>query len=148
MSLILVPLLCTRLCQKSYPLDFFPTFYNLQSVSSNAVAQKFGWKRIGGVEGGVSIPINFDNYDEVLIIANVFQNLYGTVYCCSQSFPASFLKDHHGDYAWGFGGTLNSSTPYGYRAKVTVSSNSILPVQSIYDNGNQLNNTSFFVYAR
>lgn len=120
----------------------------MQSVSSNAVATKFGWKLVGEVRGGVSIPINFDNYDEVLIISNMGYYQYGTVYCCSQSFPASYLKTHLGEYAWGFGGTLNSSTPYGYRTRVIVSQNSILPNQALYDNGDHLNNTLFSVYAR
>ena len=120
----------------------------MQSVSSNAVAQKFGWKLVGKVRGGVSIPINFDNYDEVLIISNMGYYRFGTVYCCSQSFPASYLKSHLGDYSWGFGGILNGNTPYGYRTRVSVSQNSILPTQALYDNGNQLSETLFSVYAR
>lgn len=133
--------------------DAFTTVDTVQSgvfnpVTSNAVAQKFSWTLVGEVYGGVSIPINFDNYDEVLIVSNMGYSRYGTVYCCSQVFPASYLKTHLGDYAWGFGGTLNGSTPYGYRAKVTVSSNSILPNQSLYDDGNHLNDTLFSVYAR
>ena len=33
---------CLPLYTKVDPLDFFPTFYNMQSVSSNAVAQALG----------------------------------------------------------------------------------------------------------
>ena len=124
------------------------TIGNVHSVTSNAVAEKFGWKLVGEVSGGVSIPVNFNDYDEIMIIANVGYSNWGTVYACSQVFPSSYVKTHLGDYAWGFGGTLNGSTPYGYRARVTIGQNSILPFQSMYDDSDRLSSTLFSVYGR
>ena len=121
---------------------------NMQSVSSDAVYKKFDWKHIGSTTGTSAISINFDNYDEVLVIANPFNYLGSNLYITSQILPAKYLQAYSGTYSMGYGGTLNSSTPYGFRATIKVTSNSIALEQARYDNSEMASNTFFTVYAR
>ena len=117
----------------------------MQSVTSNAVASALSWKLIGEKTGfNQNIPFNPSNYNEVIFIANIVPS--ESVYITSQIIPTSYLANNK-TFSMGYGGRLNTSTPYGFRATVKYNNNNITLTQAVYDNAD-ISGTKLTVYAR
>ena len=124
----------------------------MQSVSSNAVAVAVGWQFIKSEVGSVDIPIIFNKYREILIIATpwINENAYNTSLIIPTHFLSNYNIDTINSYVMGYGGRLNTSTPYGGRVGVDIYStlNKLKLTYSVYDNSDRTSVTRLTVYAR
>lgn len=88
---------------KVYPLDFFPTFYNMQSVTSNAVAQALN--RLKKSDGGSSVGSRTDVATRAGAILNVLIN---------NPNVTNFSINYNGGYVYGYLTNVSTSTQEKY----------------------------------
>ena len=129
-------------------LSTTPTSGSVLPITSGGVYSALQLKYIGSQLGKVAIDCtNVNNYTEIVVVCRFFTN--EKAYIVSQTIPVYMLSVlGASSYAFGFGGPLNSATPYGARALIALDSRYVTLQFATYDNNDVTGNTTTYVFAR
>lgn len=118
---------------------------NISTLNSRIDTKVGDWVSINSATVGNAVTVDISAYKEILFVFN--PTAPSRAYMTTGVVPTAFLQIND-TFAYGCGGTLNSTTPYGIRCTVQyIAQNKFSFLHAFYDNAN-ITSAVMYVYAR